>query len=249
MVDFDLSFINAVHPFQAGRNITCCFFHFAANIKKKARPIIETIKKAVGQNTPEVRLAEKIKRAVMMLPLLPIDLITVEVVQIIFGRWSAAFPGRAGDFAKLHHHVMKNYVGPRARFHANLWCVSGRATRTNNAAESSHAVLNASVRVSGAVSLNMFLFAIERQMQNTTREIEAGCPSHTKAIFARRNTLLAQELSDLITGQQGVLGFLDHCSDIMKVKNLTGVQLFATRRMGELLPPGEASWKTATLFR
>ena len=93
MVDFELSFINAVHPFQAGRNITCCFFHFVANIKKKARPIIETIKKAVGQNTPEVRLAEKIKRAVMMLPLLPIDLITVEVVQIIFGDGLPPFPG------------------------------------------------------------------------------------------------------------------------------------------------------------
>ena len=169
MVDFELSFINAARQFQAGRNITCCFFHFVANIKKKARPVIEAIKKAVGQNTTEVRLAEKTKRAVMMLPFLPIDLITVDVVRMIFGRWAAAFPGRAGVFAKLYRHVIKNYVGPTARFPVPLWCVCGRSIRTNNAAESSHAVLNASVRVSGAVSLDMFLFAIEGQMGNTTR--------------------------------------------------------------------------------
>ena len=78
----------------------------------------------------------------------------------------------------------------------------GRATRTNNAAESSHAVVNASVRVSGAVSLDMFLFAIEGQMRHTRREIESGCPSHTKAIYARRNRLLAKELSDLFKGSR-----------------------------------------------
>ena len=56
------------------------------------------MKKTVGQNSPEVRLAEKTKRAVMMLPLLPPDLITIEVVNMIFGRWSAAFPDRAAEF-------------------------------------------------------------------------------------------------------------------------------------------------------
>ena len=205
MVDFELAFINAARPFDAGKNITGCFFHYVSNIKKKARAIIDMLKKNVGQNTPEVRLAEKIKRAIMMLPLLPLDLITIEVVNMIFGRWSAGFPDRAADFAKLHRHVLKNYVGPRARFPVELWCVCGRSIRTNNAAESSHAVLNASVRVSGAVSLDMFLFAIEGQMLHTRREIEAGCPSHTKAIYARRNSLLAQELSDLFNGRQGVL--------------------------------------------
>ena len=178
----------------------------------------------------------------MMLPLLPIDLITVEVVQTIFGRWSAAFPGRAGDFTKLYRHVINNYIGPRARFPVKLWCVCGRSTRTNNAAESSHAVLNASVRVSGAVSLHVFLIAIERQMQNTAREIEAGCPSHKKAVYARLNVLLARELSELFNGRQGVLSFLDHCSDIMKINNLAAVQLLTTRRVGELPPPGEAAW-------
>ena len=178
----------------------------------------------------------------MMLPLLPPDLITIEVVNMIFGRWSAAFPDRAADCAKLQGGALKNYVGPRARFPVELWCVCGRSIRTNNAAESSHAVLNASVRVSGAVSLDMFLFAIEGQMLHTRREIEAGCPSHTKAIYARRNSLLAQELSDLFNGRQGVFGFLDHCAAVMNIKNLAMVESFTNHRNSQLGEPDEARW-------
>ena len=84
MVDFELSFINAAGQYEAGRGVTCCFFHYVSNIKKKARPVIDALKKG-GVNTPEVRLAQKTKSAVMMLPLHPIDLITVEVVVLIFG--------------------------------------------------------------------------------------------------------------------------------------------------------------------
>ena len=79
-------------------------------------------------------------------------------------------------------------------------------------------------------------------MRNTWREIEAGCPSNSKAIYARRNLLLSRELSELFNGRQGVLRFLDHCSDIMKIKNLVGIQLFTTRRLQEVVPPGEAAW-------
>ena len=107
---------------------------------------------------------------------------------------------------------MRTYVGPNASFKKEIWCVCGQSIRTNNAAESSHAVLNSFVRVSGELSVDMFLFAIEKQMRNTTREIQAGCPSHTKAIYARRNELLAVELSELFNGNQDVTAFLDNCS-------------------------------------
>ena len=112
----------------------------------------------------------------------------------------------------------------------------------NNAAESSHATLNASVRVSGAVSMDMFLFAVEKQMMKTKREIEAGCPSHTKAIYARRNRLLAVELSDLIAGRQGVLRFLDHCAMVMNIKNLSMLEKFTNKKQTELRPPEEPAW-------
>ena len=77
---------------------------------------------------------------------------------------------------------------------------------------------------------------------NTTREIEAGCHSNTKAIFARRNSLLAVELSDLITGRQGVLRFIDHCSMIMNIKNMSMITNFMNAKQTEERPPEEPAW-------
>ena len=127
-------------------------------------------------------------------------------------------------------------------FQKELWCVCGRATRTNNAAESSHATLNASVRVSGDVSLDMFLFTIEKQMTNTTREIEQGCKSHSKAIYTRRNQLLANDLSDLFNGKQGVFRFLDNCSKVMYVRNVADVGNSLTQKGSEGVDQIYISW-------
>ena len=76
----------------------------------------------------------------------------------------------------------------------------------------------------------MFLLAIEGQMKNTMREIQMGCPSHTKRIYTRRNELLSLELSDFFKGEQGVLKYLDNCSLAMKVKNLADVDSFLRHR-------------------
>ena len=53
MVDFEMAFINAAREFEAGRNITCCFFHYVSNIKKKAKPIIDAMKKLWGKTHPK----------------------------------------------------------------------------------------------------------------------------------------------------------------------------------------------------
>ena len=94
----------------------------------------------------------------------------------------------------------------------------------------------------------MLLFAIEGQMRHTRREIESGCPSHTKTIYARRNRLLVKELSDLFNGQQGVLGFLDHCAAVMNIKNLAMVESFTNHRNGQLGQPDEARWIAMNRF-
>ena len=99
----------------------------------------------------------------MMLPLVPEELLTTSVVDLVVARWDSAFPERRGLFEKLRRHILRNYVGTSARFPVHLWSVSGRATRTNNAAESSHARLNASVRVSCEVSIDLFLFRSRRR--------------------------------------------------------------------------------------
>ena len=60
-------------------------------IKKNARAAVEQIKKAVGRSAQDYVRAEKTKRALMMIPLLPLDLITIEVVDMIIMRWKS-FP-------------------------------------------------------------------------------------------------------------------------------------------------------------
>ena len=249
IIDFELAFMKAAAPYAAGRNITCCFFHFVSNVKKRARPIIDALKKTSGLSSELMVIAEETKRSLMMIPLLPLDIISVDVVDLIIWRWKMYFRDheenndlRKNAFDGLRDYIVNTYVRDGAQFNREIWCVSGRATRTNNAAESSHAVLNSSVRVSGEVSIDMFLFAIEKQMWNATNEIRAGCPSHSKAIYSKRNELLACELSDFINGRQGVFKFLERCSLVMNIKNLSGVQKFTNIKTAEMNDPFDTEW-------
>ena len=251
MVDFELAFITAARALRLPINVSCCFFHFVSNIKKRARPVIDHLKKTAGENALETRLGEKTKRGLVMLPLLPDDLITVEVVDLIIGKWKSAFQQRP-DFDELRDYLVRNYVGSNASFKKEIWCACGKSIRTNNAAESSHAVLNSYVRVRGEISLDMFLFAIEKQMRNTKREIKAGCPSHTKAIYARRNELLAKELEEFLNGRQDVIAFLDRCSQAITIKNNAGIQAFRNQRNSQLTTPAQREWiarNRATVLR
>ena len=177
----------------------------------------------------------------MMLPLLPVELIDVDAVDLIVARWRAAFYPARTDFDELRNSLLSNYIRPDCRF-VKTSGVCGRSSRTNNSAEISHAALNSSVRVSGAVSLDMFLFAIEGQMRNTTREINACCPSHSKTIYERRNTLLSLELSDFLTGRQWILRYLDHCAKVMEIKNANDIKTFMEMKRNEAMTSEERRW-------
>ena len=137
-------------------------FHFVSNIKKAVTPIINSLKKLTGKRSPHVLQAEKLKRVLMMLPLLPIETITPENVYLLFRLMRPSCRERASDLDDLYSYIINTYVARNARFPKQIWCVCGQAIRTNNAVESSHATLNTFVRVNGAVSLDVFLFAIER---------------------------------------------------------------------------------------
>ena len=88
----------------------------------------------------------------------------------------------------------------------------------------------------------MFLFAVEKQMLNTVREIDAGCQSHCKAIFSKLDELLKAELAMLFRGAQGVFKFLEHCSSILRVMNERGVQDFVYRRASEAVDEADILW-------
>ena len=174
MIDFELPFIKAMSEFEASRSITCCFFHFVANIGKRTTSLNADIKQAAGKNKVMIELAMMTKRALMMLPLLPEELITSHLLDVIIGRWARAFPNHANEFDGLKRHLLATYIRRSARYPPHIWSVSGKKIRTNNAAESTHSRLNASIRVSGAVTMDMFLVAIETDMRNTSMEIKRG---------------------------------------------------------------------------
>ena len=53
---------------------------------------------------------------------------------------------------------------------------------------------------------------------------------------------MSVELSDLITGRQGVVRFLDHCAMVMNIKNLSMITNFNSKKQTELRPPEEPAW-------
>ena len=61
MVDFEKSFHNAILKYQSGNFLSCCFFHFVSNIKKRCKQVIEALKSSLGKDSAEVELAEATK--------------------------------------------------------------------------------------------------------------------------------------------------------------------------------------------
>ena len=64
----------------------------------------------------------------MMLPLLPLELIDVDAVDLIVARWRAAFYPARTDFDELRNSLLRNYIRPDCRFVKNIWCVYGRSS-------------------------------------------------------------------------------------------------------------------------
>ena len=167
-----------------------------------------------------------------MLPFLPQELITNDVLALIVSAWADAVPRRRNAFNPLLKTIASTYVGTRRpdapprppRFPPSLWCVSGRRVRTNNAAESVHSTLNP--KVSGRLSVFNFLAIIEEAMAEANARVAAGCKSESRAVERRKNELLAVELDKLLNRRQGVLSFLDNCSSVSKLETVRDADRF-----------------------
>ena len=249
MTDFEQAFIAALRQNRAGSHIVCCFFHFVSSLRKRLQPLVNQLARTERENAGITRLAEATKCALMMLPLLPRELITMGLVNAVIGRCTAAFGHTETDFKAVREYIEATYVGAGARFPVRLWSVSGRNVRTNNAAESSHARLNAHLHARKAVSVNQFLGVIETEMHNVSKEIRSGCQSHSKAIFSMRDDLLGAELEQLFLGGQSVLKFLDHCASVTQLDNEEHVWAFVERRRKEEPDESDKAWIAANRAR
>ena len=220
MCDFEAPFIKTVQALYESVKVKCCFFHFVKNIRIEGQPIVKTIERAAGKTSEAYRLAQKTKRRLMMLPLLPEELAIPEVLGLIHCAWTDACPEHRHAFDGLVAKVIKTYVGTppgdparvRPQFNQSIWSVSGMSVRTNNGAESLHAQLNAEVE--GRLALFGFLSIIEGQMMRGIERIRTGCESESRPVEQVKNEMLAQELHKLLNGEEGVLAFLDNCASI-----------------------------------
>ena len=164
---------------------------------------------------------------IMMLPLLPEELATPEVLGLIHRDWAVSCPGHLEAFNSLIATITRTYVGTRPgdparvqpQYHQSIWCVGGMSIRTNNAAESVHAQLKP--KVNGKVSLYNFLSNIEEEMSRARKRLGSECESESRRVEPVKNTLLAEELHKLMNGQEGIMCFLDNCASITKLKSLS----------------------------
>ena len=111
MCDFEWAFIDAVQSLFGSVRVKCCFFHFTKNIRTKGRPIVNAIKKAVGETSEAYRMAHRTKSRLMMLPLLPEELAIPEVLGLVHRAWTEACPQYLNAFDELVATVIGTYIG------------------------------------------------------------------------------------------------------------------------------------------
>ena len=227
MCDFELALINAVHQRYTSVVVRCCFFHFVQNVRKNATKIITAVKRTTGKRSDKRWLAEKTKRRLMLLPLVPKELITPALVKLIISGWKDGCKELPDAFNELEKIILGTYVGKPVEgssatrppiYPASLWCVCGLVSRTNNAAESVHRNINS--KISGKLTVFKFLRIIEEEMERTNERIAGGCRPETRAVEQVKNQRLAVELEKLLNRKQGVLCFLDNCGLILRSKSI-----------------------------
>ena len=217
--DFELALIKTLARKYPQVTIKCCFFHYTKNVKENVTTLMRQIKRTNRKTSHEYKVAEKTKRRLMMLPLLPVGLIGEDVLTAINDEWKSVETYSGGEFLQTINYIRRTYIGyvksngvfKAAIFPPTLWNVCGLKTRTNNSAESVHNRLNK--KSGGGVSLFRFLMIIEGEMKRTMKRISEGCQPFTNAVEAEKNDLFALALSKLNTSRNS-LQFLDMCSSI-----------------------------------
>ena len=112
MSDFEAAFIRSVKTRFPPVNVKCCFY-FMKNTPTRTTPLMTTIRPSAGETSEEYRLAQRTKRRLMMLPLLPEELITLEVVGLVHRSWKEGCPKHQDALDSLIATVLRTYVVTR----------------------------------------------------------------------------------------------------------------------------------------
>ena len=222
--DFEIALVRTLQQKFPRVVIKCCYFHYVKNTRTKMRSLLLRIKREKGAASVEYKSAQQTKRRFMMLPLLPINMVTEDILMAIIDDWKNVKTYNGDEFMFVVKYVMKTYIGrvksdgnhQDAVFPPVLWNVCGQKIRTNNAAESVHSRLNK--KAAGRISLFRFLGIIEEEMKRTVDKMTRGCGSATNPVEREKNPLFAQALAHLHSCQDS-LQFLDICSSISQLRN------------------------------
>ena len=125
------------------------------------RSLLLRIKREKGAASVEYKSAQQTKRRFMMLPLLPINMVTYDILVAITDDWKKVQTYDGDEFTFVVKYIQKMYIGrvksdgnnQDAVFPPVLWNVCGQKVRTNNAAESVHSRLNK--KAAGRISLSL----------------------------------------------------------------------------------------------
>ena len=232
--DFEQAFIQTMQQRFPRVVIKCCFFHYVKNIRTKLRSLLLRIKRENGATSFEYKTAQLTKRRFMMLPLLPINLVTEDTLNAITDDWKNVQTCKGDEFAFVVKYMKKMYIGREksdgnyqdAIYPPDLWNVCGQKVRTNNTAESVHSRINK--KAAGRISLFRFLGIIEEEMRRAVCCMTRGCVSATNPVECEKNTLFAKALAHLYS-RQNVIQFLDICSSISQLRSKKNALVYKTR--------------------
>ena len=133
MCDFEQAMIKTMQQHYPSVTIECCFFHFSQSVRKNAVEAIQAVAKTAGDNVNKIWMVKKAVRRIMMLPLVPEELITPELVQFIIESSTDDPKKLPWEFKAFTNTLLKTYVGKRRvlsgpivppRYPLALWNVS-----------------------------------------------------------------------------------------------------------------------------
>ena len=107
------------------------------------RSLLLRIKRENGAASVEYKSAQQTKRRFMLLPLLPINMVTEDILMAVIDDWKNVKTYNGDEFMFVVKYIMKTYIGSvksdgnhqDAVFPHAVWNVCGQKIRTDNAAE------------------------------------------------------------------------------------------------------------------
>ena len=229
--DFEAAFLRQLRRFPLVRPVGC-FFHFAHNMEKHADKLFSPSDPAACES------ARVFTRRMSLLPLLPPGLITQDLLADIERRCTDAAPSLSESVRAFLAYFTRTYLSPSAPFPLDLWSVSGRRTRTNNAAESFHSRLNERCR--RAMTLGLFLSNVEESLGEAAQRVAAGCQSRSKKVNGAKNELLRRALRKLLAAELDPLAFLDACGRIVQLQTVAAAE--ETKALLRCMAPVDRDW-------